>query len=182
MKLPWHFIPASSAKNIGRAYNEYASLVKDPSDWMIFQDRDVMILNHDYFAIISDVIAKYPKVGMFTCLTNRVGNLDQCLGGVISSNPDVKFHFTIATQQAKKFRTDIKYTQKVISGMIMVIQKKTWDAFGGAPEGDGQLLGIDNRIAKRVYSIGKTVAIMQGLYVFHYYRLHNGIKDKSHLK
>lgn len=177
----WYFLPVSEKKNLAEAYNQYGSLVKSPDDWLVFQDRDVMYLTHDYFEIIQDTITANPQYSLFTCLTNRVGNLSQCYGNEISENPDILYHEEIASRLARENRTQVKNFHGVISGMVMIIQKKTWDYIGGAGTRPG-LLGVDNHISRKIIQAGKKIGIMQGLYVLHYYRLRNGRLDKSHLK
>lgn len=180
INMVWYFLPVSNTKNLAQAYNDYAAKIHNPDDWLVFQDRDVMYLTHDYFEIIEETIKANPQYSMFTCLTNRVGNLQQCYGGEISENADMLFHEEIASRLAREKRTDVENSIKVISGMVMIIQKKTWDLIGGA--GSRGLLGVDNFISRKVLNLGKKIGIMQGLYVLHYYRLRNGVRDKSHLK
>ncbi len=170
-------MPTSEDKNLGAAYNECASLVKDPDHWMCFKDRDVMFMTNDYINMIPSAIEKYPDVGLFTCMTNRVGNLLQCYGGKVSEETSLLKHYDLSVEIAKK-GVEIKYTNRVISGLVLIIQKRTWLQIRGAKDG---ILGVDNDISKKVMRAGKKVAIMQGLYVLHYYRLKHGQFDKSHL-
>ncbi len=172
-------MPTSQDKNLGKAYNEYAALVKDPEDWICFKDRDVMFLTNDYIDLIPQVIAKNSDIGLFTCLTNRVGNKLQCYQGRISDDPNMKNHHSIAVQLLNKNRMACTYVNKIISGHILIVQKKMWMKIGGAKDG---LLGVDNDISKKIIKLGKSIAIMQGLYVLHFYRLNSGHHDKSHLQ
>lgn len=180
MKI-WYFTPCSDRKNLAEAYNLYGSLVKNPDDWIVFQDRDIMYMTPDYFEIIKETIEKNPDYRLFTCMTNRVGNLVQCHDALISENPDLLHHEGIATLRAKENRHEVKSTHLVISGMWMAIQKKTWDRIGGAGTRPG-LLGVDNYISRKIIACGMKIGVMQGLYVLHYYRLRTGRLDKSHLK
>lgn len=172
----YYFTPSSTDKNLGMAYNLYAQLLKT-DDWMCLQDRDVMFLQEDYLHIIQETVDKHPEVSLFTCLTNRVGNPRQCYKGEISEDPNILNHYDIAKSLGSQ-RTDVVYTENVISGHLMLIQKKTWSKIGGAKNG---LLSVDNDISRKVLASGGKIGIMQGLYVFHYYRMKSGRLDKSHL-
>jgi GT2 family glycosyltransferase len=66
---------------------------------------------------------------------------------------------------------------RVISGMMMIIQKKTWKEF---PFSDG-LLSVDNDISRRLLRAGKPVRLIKGIYLLHYYRMCEGRNYKKHL-
>jgi hypothetical protein len=170
--------PFSPEKNLRDAYDEYAQLVKD-DDWICFIDRDTMFLTADYANIIEENIRLKPDTGLFTCMTNRVGNLSQCHNENVSEIRDPVHHYKIAMDRAQLKRHKLVYTGNPISGLVMVIQKKTWDLIRKKLR-DG-LLGVDTDMSNALVALGKRVAIMQGLYVYHYYRLHTSIHDKSHL-
>lgn len=176
----WYFTPSDEGGSLAKAYDKYAALVTDQNDWMVFQDRDVMYLTPDYFKIIKETIKENPKVSLFTCITNRVGNVLQQYNGECSDNPDMLYHEEIASKVAKENRTQVVLTNHVISGMVMIIQKKVWDLIGGAGNRPG-ILGVDNAISRKIINAGMKVGIMQGLYVLHYYRLKTGRHDKTHL-
>ena len=63
----------------------------------------------------------------------------------------------------------------------MLIKKSTWDSIGGAPEGRG-ILAVDNTISNRVVRKGFKILLMEGVYLFHFYRMDIGVHDKSHLR
>lgn len=183
----WYFKPEDEDMNLGRAYNDYMNLVPNDDDWACLHDRDVCFIQDDYAKIIRETIKSNPQYGLFTCVTNRVGNKFQCHNGIISDNADFRHHIEIGKIRGEKLRTKVVETKGVISGMLMLVQKKTWDAMGGAKDG---LLGVDNDISKRVMELDITrkmkglsnrVGIMAGLYVWHTYRLDKSILDKSHL-
>lgn len=174
----YYFTPFSTGKNLGEAYNHYANLVIDPEDWMCFKDGDVCWLTPDYGQIIEEVISQNPRTGMFTCKTNRVGNKIQCHNEIISENADMHYHIDLALKFANEKRTQVTRTFGVISGHVMIIQKKTWTKIGGAKSG---LLGVDNDISRKVLAKNLRIDIMKGIYVWHTYRLKNGILSKTHL-
>ena len=173
-----HFSPYSNSKNLGKELNRCAELVQDPDAWLCFRDMDTMFLTPDAGAIIEQNVKSHPEVSLFSCMTNRVGYLGQCYKSEISSNTDILHHYEIACDLAEHRRFEIKYDSSGISGLLMLIQKRTWTEIGGAKDG---LLGVDRDIFRKVEAAGRTIAIMQGLYLFHFYRLNKNRKDTSHL-
>lgn len=172
-------VPVDFEKNLGKAYNECASLVTDPETWLLYKDGDVCFLNPDWMKIIKESIEANPQYDVFTCLTNRVGNPVQCYEGKISDDPDILNHEATASKLAKEKRTEVTETKHVISGHVMIFQKKLIDKIGKFSNG---LLGVDTDFSRAVFRHGKRIGIMQGLYCFHYYRFRNGRHDKSHLR
>lgn len=173
-----YFTPFAIDKNLGKSYNHYASLVKD-EDWICFKDRDVFFLTHDYGRIIKENIDLHKDISLFTCLTNRVGNKKQCFNGNISDDPDIRNHYEISLTASQEKRHDVILTDWVISGHVMIIQKKTWNKIGGAKDG---LLGVDNYISKQILNHKMKIGILQGLYVFHFYRFNSTVENTAHLK
>jgi GT2 family glycosyltransferase len=171
--------PYSIEKDIGKAYNQ-AMKHLNQDDWMCFTDADLMFLTSDYGHQIQDIVNLYPDTGLFTCLTNRIGNREQQYNNFINEDPNILNHRRIALQLQREKRTQVIETKIVISGMLFLIKKSTWDKIYGAPEGKG-LLTVDNHIAKRVLQIGMKIRIMQGVYVFHFYRLDTNKDNVSHL-
>lgn len=186
MKI-WDFTPATLERveiegklvpNLGKAYNEYMELVPNDSDWVILKDRDVMFLQPDYLQIISENLQRHKNVGLFSCLTNRVGNKQQMYQGKLSSDASMLTHYRIGQELARGARHNMILSQTPISGHVMIIQKSVWQVIGGAKDG---VLGVDNEISYRVRKKGYRVGILQGLYVLHFYRLNTTVFDKSHL-
>ena len=62
----------------------------------------------------------------------------------------------------------------------MLFKKETWESVGGFPEERG-ILSVDNTFSNRMNRHGYKIAVMEGLYVLHYYRLAEGRRNKSHL-
>lgn len=175
----YFFSPYSFEKNIGKAYNEYFNLVQD-DDWVVLFDGDTMFLQSNYGEIIQEYIYAYPDVGLFSCRTNRVGNVAQLHNGLFSEDSDIKNHREIAKNTYINNRLKLTQVKKVISGMFFAVKKSTWRSVGGFPE-DG-MMGVDNRFSFRVMKSGRSVMLMDALYIFHYYRLCEGGKSyKNHL-
>lgn len=171
--------PYSIEKNLGRAYNEAMSMIPD-GDWACLMDYDTMFLTPDCGQILHEYVMKYSFAGIFTCFTNRIHSLakDQLLDGHISENVSIDYHIERAYNQKRKLFQVTKINHE-ISGFLMMVSKKTWYEIK-FPE-YGKCLGVDNDFSKRILESGRDILRMDGLYVWHTYRLKNGIKDKTHL-
>ncbi len=172
--------PYSLEKNLGQAYNEAFQNCPD-DQWLCVTDWDVMFLTPDAISILHGYARLYPETGIFTCWTNRIhpGTTNQLLGGIVNEDDSIRNHIKIAEQQRSTDLYKAIPIYKVISGFLMMINKKTWNEIKFSE--DMKCLGVDNDYSKKVLDSGKSILCMSGLYVWHTYRLINGIKDKSHL-
>jgi hypothetical protein len=173
-----HLTPFSETKNYGQELNRAAALVTDPEDWLCIRDMDTLFLTSNAGSIIANYTRKYPDTGLFTCLTNRVGYRGQCYKGEISYDINILNHYKIAEKLAAGGLKIIEETWHV-SGLLMLIQKKTWTKIGGAIENG--ILGVDRQILKKVHALGLPIRIMSDLYIFHFYRLNKKRKNVDHL-
>jgi GT2 family glycosyltransferase len=173
-------IPFAEDKNLGRAYNQAFEGVGE-NDWVCLIDHDVLFLTPDAIGLMHEYVRSYPETGIFTCFTNRIHPLaaDQLLNGQLSENTCMNFHMQLAYNQ-KRFGIKVTEINHVISGFLMLVSKKTWDKIK-FPE-HGKCLGVDNLFSQSVMNEGKKIYRMDSLYVFHTYRLKNGITDKTHLR
>lgn len=173
--------PYSLSKNLGRAYNEAMRLL--PNDgWAIIRDYDTLILTPETIAHIHKYIELNPNAGILTPLTNRIGKVSrskQCYQKKVSNNSDIRHHINIAREVEKDLYKTTRL-QAPISGLFMVLSKKTWLECP-FPE-NSECLGVDTQFSKALQSQKKSILRMNGIYVFHSYRLENGIKDKTHLR
>ncbi len=175
-----HFItPYDLNKNLGKAYNEAFSLIGD-EDWVCLTDYDVLFLTPDAPAIVTEYVKRYPETALFTCYTNRVhpSSTEQLLGEVIQDNSDVRVHIEKAERVKNNLYT-VTQIHKNVSGMLMVMSKRQWKQTPFVE--DLKCLGVDTELSKKLRERGQPVMRMNGLYVFHTYRIMNGIRDKSHL-
>jgi GT2 family glycosyltransferase len=172
--------PYRSDKDLGRAYNETMALLPDDW-WACFHDIDTLFLTPDCGTILETYAEQYPDAGILTCLTNRVSDLSakQMLGGRRSEDPDIRHHIKIAQIQEQQLY-DVTEINRDISGMLMMISKRTWKEMP-FPEG-GKCLGIDTHYNRRIREAVKKILRMNGLYIFHTYRLLTGIHNKMHLQ
>lgn len=171
--------PFSREKNLGRAYNEaFAGAGED--DWLCLIDHDVMFLTPTQINRLYEYAEKYPEAGIFTCFASRIHPLapDQLFGNFPSEDPDIRNHIAIAEKQLE-IGAKITRLDHVISGFVMMICKKTWLTIPFTEE--MLCLGVDNDFSQKVLDAGMPIYRMDSIYVWHTYRLTQGITNKSHL-
>ena len=168
--------PYRSDKNVGKAYNDIFKLIRE-DDTACITDGDTMFLTPDFGTIIEDYNRLYPDA-ILTCKTNRIHPLSKQLDGQLDEICDLR-ELTRKAESRKLSRTitEIKPGEGM-SGLLMVIPKKIWHE---VPFVENRALGIDSQFRIDLHSAGKKIYIMDGLFVFHSYRILNGINDKRHL-
>lgn len=174
----YYGIPYALDKNLGAEYNRYMELLPDDDDWMVFRDGDTMFLTFTWGHAIAEVINKLPDAGIITCRTNRIR---QKLQRFKEDSSDIIVHRLIAKDLDKKFRGQYRKIDKNISGFFMAIKKKTWLEVGKFHERAGKLIAVDSAFSKKIIQSGKIIYVMQGMYVFHYYRFAEGWNYIEHL-
>lgn len=175
-----HFItPYTPTKQIADVYNYYATLFDD-NDWICYVDADSMFLNPFFGQQIEQVIKEHGNDYLaFTCMTNRVGNLTQCYGGMISENFDLKRHLKIDKFLSENHKTEVvEMSPNYPMSGVMILSKV--ETIKEIPFRGGGMLGVDNNFHIDIAGKGK-LGLMKGVYLFHKYRAHN-IHDKMHLK
>jgi GT2 family glycosyltransferase len=172
-------IPYRLDKNLGKAYNQVMARIPE-GDAACFIDYDVMLLTPDAGRILYEYANSQPE-SLLTCFTNRISPLSrrQLLNGAVSGETDIKKHIALAEDQ-RKLLYQVTPIQRDISGMLMVIPKSLWVEH---PFDESQkCLGVDTYYGRRIREAGRKILRMNGLYVFHTYRLLTGITDKTHLQ
>jgi len=171
--------PYDTDKNLGRAYNTAMSQLPE-EDRACLCDLDTMFLTPDAGHILNEYVKMYDFAGMFTCYTNRIHPLakDQLLDGIVNESTYVDYHIERAYNQKRELFKVTPITHE-ISGFLMVVSKQTWNRIKFSDS--GKCLGVDNDYSARILINGMKILRMDGLYVWHTYRLKNGIKDKTHL-
>lgn len=174
-----HFTPFAVDKNLGKAYNDCFEMIGQ-DDWACIRDGDTMFLTPDFGDIIFNYAYQNPGA-ILTCYTNRIHPLakEQMLPRGVSEDRDIYNHMNVAVSMKSELYTTTPLTGP-LSMLLMLMSKATWEKSGGFEEGTG-LLGVDTEFYKRVREIGTHILRMNGLYIFHTYRLGKSITDKSHL-
>lgn len=179
-----HFIsPYTFDKRLGEAYNEACSRIPN-GDWICITDHDVMMfgnIGHQIMNVINQ-INESDKDKLLTCVTNRIGTKQQLLEGIHIPHleADIAYHAFVAKTLSIS-NTPIVTEISTCSGMLMVFKKSTWEKVKFIE--DEAFLGVDTEFAKGVRALPYgQILRMNRIYVYHYYRLLEGIKNTSHLK
>lgn len=175
----YYFTPYSCEGNLGKAYNESCSIVPLDTDWIVLMDGDVMFTSNSYGKQIEEVISQYHnKFDLFTCFATRIGSLAQRYDLDISEEKDlVKLH-QMTLEAERNDYAKVSSVNIPIAGFFLLFQKKLWNKFK-FPEGG--LLHIDTSWSRHLLDRGMRIGKIKGLLAVHYYRLHSGREDKSHL-
>ena len=177
-------VPYSTDKNLGKAYNEFMSLLPDGSH-ACFRDGDTCWLTPDYGMHLAEYVRLYPNA-VLTCFTNRINEKasQQSQIAGIRDIDNLKAHIQYATEYLKKIY-QVTAIDGFVSGFCMVVPKNVWDKHKFAEKqvysdrGPYNLLGVDNDFTNRVRASGTPVLRMDALYIWHTYRLLDN--SKNHL-
>lgn len=168
-------IPFSFDKDLGKVYNEAMERVTD--DYCILMDYDAMILTPNTIPLVDQYVQTYPDAALLTGYASR---------SHVSSAQHFPYmnHGNIleAIRTAEKLEQrpmKVKRIEKNLTGFFMVIKKSTWDKYK-FKEGIG-CLGVDTDYWRQLIGGGETILLMETIYLWHTYRLKNGIKNKKHL-
>jgi hypothetical protein len=179
----YYFAPFDSEKNIGRSHNQHCEIVPNSENWICITDSDVLFLLPDTKKQIEDVIRKHGKdYQVFGCLTNRIAAEHQrCIeirGNFHETN--IMIHKHIASKLQEIRYDEVQETNINVAGFLMIFQKKTWERHRFSDSS----IRFDSEFTDKVKADGGKLAIMQGVYVFHDYRLghENPMYYIDHLK
>lgn len=171
------YAPKDKDFDLGWAYNNFMEMVND-DDWVLFLDHDATFTTKYWYHQVTDIVEANPEYGAFTAITNRIGNSSfQKLEGVDENNHDIKYHRKIGSHLQEQYQNEVMPypTHRHLSGVIILVSKKTWEQIGGFTYG---FLGVDNIFHKKCREHDIPVGIAKGLYVYHWYR---GNGDTNHL-
>jgi hypothetical protein len=167
--------PYDLDKNLGRAYNEAMSMIPE-GDWACLMDLDTLFLTPDAGSILHEYVTAYPETGIFTCRTNRIHPLQKCQ--LYFDQPSDNDSISFWVDEAYKVRAGVTQINQVISGFLMMISKSTWNEIKFSES--GKCLGVDNDFSQKILASGRDIKCMDGLLVWHTYRLRD-ITNKKHL-
>lgn len=163
------YAPKEKEKNIGWVYNNFMKLIGE-DDWACFIDHDAMFTIPNWYSVLETVIEKHHDVGLFTAMTNRIGNVDQIVFSKTSTeakNHDMYFHRKKGKEMFEQHGTNIKIASGPISGILILTSKKAWKKCGGFKDG---FLGVDNDYDAKIRAAGFKTGILTGIYMYHWYR------------
>lgn len=185
-------------KNLGRAYNEAMAAAPEDSH-VILRDGDTCWLTPDYGVHIAEYIRLYPDA-VLTCWTNRINERAEQQSKMIVHHGDSfirdqsdirKATDMIIHLHAAKIQTKNLYQvtplHGFVSGFCLIVPKSVWNNHKFTEvqkyedRGPTNMLGVDNDFTNRIRAAGIQVLRMDGIYIWHTYRLLTGDTDKSHL-
>lgn len=174
----------SGQKNLGRAYNE--AMANAPEDsHVILRDGDTCWLTPDYGIHVSEYIRRYPNA-VLTCWTNRINaKAEQQAPGLRDCHDMLEL-----LRAAEEYKSSLYRTTPIhgfVSGFCLILPKNLWhqhkfsEVQVYSDRGPTNMLGVDNDWTNRVRAAGTPVLNMDGVLLFHIYRMLKGDQDKSHL-
>lgn len=154
-------------RNLGRAYNATMERLR-PGDWCCFLDHDAVFTTRDWYPQILEAIGRYPEAGLFGAVTNRIGRKTQIAPGAPASH-DMREHRAFGAALAAKHGSTARDVtrESPISGVVMILSREAWEKMGQFKDG---FFGVDNRAHHDVARNGMRVLLLEGLYVYHWYR------------
>lgn len=164
-----HYIsPYCTKKNIGRALNEaIKQLHANDDDWIVHTDQDICFLRPDSKKQIEAVLSN-TDFTVLGCLTNRLASPHQLYGGKFNEDADIREHIEIANECHTHSYGIVTSTTINIAACLMAFRVSTWKEIGGFRENS---IRFDSEFTDAVQASDGKLGIMQGVYVFHLYRM-----------
>ena len=161
---------------MGTAYNDCLNQHSD-NDWLAIIDHDAMFTVYDWYLQLQKAIQDNPKAKAFTCRVNRLNSLRQMVPGVDPHNHDMSYHRRLGKYLAQQHwgKTSNHSNPKEAghySGTFLCVHIGTIKALGGFPV-IGKTLGQDNLIHKKIIEAGHEFHVVNGIYMYHWYRADN---------
>lgn len=181
--MKFHYIsPYSRSKNFGGAINDAVNqLCPSPEDWIIHVDQDVCFLLPDTKAHIEEIL-EGTDFDLLGCMTNRC-NVPAQQTFCVPDYPetDVKFHQKMAMARYSYHNALVSVTGSHIAAFLLCFRYSTFTELGGFEE---NTMHFDKRFCKAALKACKRIGIMQGIYVYHHYRMwsDNPVLDTKHLQ
>jgi len=167
------YAPQEVDMNIGRVCNGLMERISD-DDWACFIDHDSMMTTHDWYKLLERTVRSIEDedlpIGLITAVTNRIGNAEQVVFDKTSQeaqNHDMHFHRRVGRKLMLEHASSLREAKSPVSGVVMLTPKRVWRKCGGFKDG---FLGVDNDYDMKVRRAGFKTCIMDGLYVYHWYR------------
>lgn len=180
----YFFTPYSFTRRLFDAYDQYINLMPSDDDWACILDGDTAFLRSDFGHQIEEYIKRFPTTGLFTCYASRCWYDYQRPLNSIPDADSILRHKAIADKQKQFHEFEAEKLNKKIAGHLIVIQKKTWLALRDEVAllcRNETIEGVDTFLSKALLASGRTILLMKGLYIFHYFRLLEGSTTRKHL-
>lgn len=169
-------IPFSLEKDLGKAYNEAMSRIPD-DDYAIILDYDAMMLTPNSAPLVDKYVKANPQAALLTAYAAR-SHKSSSQHYPYNNNGNMLTAIQVA-ERLERLPMRTRPVIKNVTGFFMVLPKWTWNKYKFR-EGMG-CLGVDTDYWMKLVIAGEQMLLMETIYVWHTYRLKNGIHDKSHL-
>lgn len=177
--------PYSTDKNLGKAYNDAFRNTSDEVTHICFRDGDTCWLTPDYGVHVAEYVRLHPDA-VLTCWTNRINAKAEQQANIVREDTDMNYHLTHANVY-KNYLYQVTPLHGFVSGFCLIVPRCVWDKYKFAESqvysdrGPTNMLGVDNDFTNRIRAAGVQVLRMDGIYMWHTYRLLQGDNDKTHL-
>ncbi|MFH1231538.1 MAG: glycosyltransferase domain-containing protein [Planctomycetota bacterium] len=170
----YYSMPWNNDQNVGAYYNSFMKLLGD-DDYACFIDGDTIFTTVHYGKQIYDIVTQNPNCRLFTAMTNRVQCKYQVVDGIDKDNNDMVYHRELGEKLfAEKYDEvqdiSLKGKYEAMSGVLILIKKSLWKELGGFKDG---FLTVDNDIMWKVQAKNEKILLMDGVYLYHWYRFKN---------
>lgn len=168
----------NSPPNIGGAINAaIEQLNPAPEDWIVNMDYDLLWLLPDSKKQLSEILLS-TDFQILAPVMNRLGN-DYQLVERAFYNTDMMWHINTAESRSDLlWGTVTPFTGGPLAAACLCFQYRAWVALGGFDENS---LAFDTQFCIRAERSGMKMGIMEGIYVWHSYRISKNINDINHL-
>ena len=162
------YCPSEHGANLGFAYNELVGRLSD-DDWACFVDHDACFTTSQWYRQLETITSELPEPCVLTARTNRVGSRWQLVEGVDPNNHSIEYHRCVGHKLMERYGTALRDVTNLslMSGVVILLSTRTWRVVGGFANG---FFGVDNAIHHAARERGYKVYLMEGVYVYHWYR------------
>jgi glycosyltransferase involved in cell wall biosynthesis len=163
------YCPTKHGTNLGFAYNQQMVRLRD-EDWACFIDHDAMFTTREWYRQLEAITQHLAEPAILTAKTNRVGSPWQIAPGVDPNNHSMEYHRSVGGRILQDFGfalRAISASDGYMSGVVILLSKRTWKLLGGFTDG---FLGVDTQLHRTAAAKGVGVYLMEGVYVYHWYR------------
>lgn len=168
----------NSPPNIGGAINAaILQLNADPEDWIVSMDHDILWLLSSSKKQLTEILTT-TDFDILAPRMNRLGNDYQLILGMFGKT-DILAHINEAVARHNyHYGVVSTFTGGPLAAACMCFKVKTWKALAGFEE---HSLAFDTQFCIRAERSGMKMGIMEGIYIFHLYRMGKQVNNIDHL-
>jgi len=161
-----HYINSGRGdKNIGKAYNDTIKHLPN-DDWICITDQDCLWFPEFTCKQIEDVIKEHGNdYQIFGAYTNRIASEHQRPFPKKFDNLDI-FEFREDAEKLYNENYAKVHETHAVAGFLMLFKKQVWNEIGFREK----VINADTLFSKDAKRAGFNIAIMEGVYLYHWYR------------